>query len=43
MEWTYSDALFLALDDAQINPEVDIEKLANDIWREMQTENKKGA
>lgn len=39
MKWTFTDAINLALDEARENPGIDTDKLATEIWREMQTEN----
>lgn len=37
--WTWTDALAIALDEARKNPTIDTDKLATEIWAEMQHEN----
>ena len=39
MKWTYADAIALALDEARKNPFIDTDKLATEIWAEMQADN----
>ncbi len=37
--WTYADAIAIALDEARENPGTDTDKLATQLWAEMQAEN----
>lgn len=39
MPWTYADAIAIALDEAKNNPGIDTDKLATQIWKEMQEYN----
>lgn len=39
MPWTWADAVELALDEARENPGIDTDKLATEIWAEMQEDN----
>ena len=37
--WTYADAIAIALDEARVTPGIDTDKLATQLWAEMQAEN----
>lgn len=37
--WTYADAIALALDEARVTPGIDTDKLATQLWAEMEAEN----
>ncbi len=39
MKWSWVDAVNLALDIAKENPGTDTDKLATEIWQDMQAEN----